>query len=158
MDLKILIAGLGNILMKDDGIGVYLCRHLEQYKMKGVEIKEFGVEDWKLACVASDYRDIVIVDAIDMDYEPGQCIVCEDVDFIAGSSVSMHYKGFISELSLIRITKKQPERIFLFGVQIEKIGWGTGLTPLLEKRFCFIAESLRNFIEFLVKGEIYALH
>ncbi len=158
MDVKILVAGFGNILMKDDGMGVYLCRYLKKKKIEGVEIQEFGVEDWRLSCVAFDFKHIVIVDAVDIGYMPGKCAVWEDVDFTDLCGFSLHHGYFISEMQFIRALKKLSEKIFFFGIQPEKIEWGIGLTERLNARFYSIAERLKIFIESLAKGEIYALH
>jgi len=158
MDVNILIAGLGNILMKDDGIGVYLCRRLQEKRIKNIEIQEIGVEDWRLLSIASGYRDIVIVDAVEMGLLPGECAVWEDVDFTDYPEHSLHNGRFISEFCFIRRLKQSRGSIFLFGIQPEAIGWGIGLGQTLDRNFDLITERLIRFIDVLVKGEIYALH
>ncbi|MCM8825580.1 MAG: hydrogenase maturation protease [Candidatus Omnitrophica bacterium] len=150
MDVKILVAGLGNTLMKDDGIGVYLSRYLKTEKIKGIQIQEIGVEDWRVPCIASGFKDVVLIDAVDMEALPGQIVVWEDVDFVEIAGISLHTMSFISELSLVRALKKLPKRIFLFGIQPEKIDWGIGLTDSLNNQFFSIAGRLKNFVESLV--------
>ncbi|MCM8821938.1 MAG: hydrogenase maturation protease [Candidatus Omnitrophica bacterium] len=157
MGVEILVAGLGNILMMDDGIGIYLCRFIKE-KKKGIEIQEFGLEDWRLFSIVSNFKKVVIVDAVDMGLFPGECTVWEDVDFVRETGFSTHNGNFASELFLARTIKKLPENIFLFGIQPERVDCGIGLTNVLDKNFDFIAGRLMTFIEFLERGEKHALH
>ncbi|MCM8758945.1 MAG: hydrogenase maturation protease [Candidatus Omnitrophica bacterium] len=159
MGMKILVVGIGNVLMKDDGIGVYLCGYLKKKRtLIEAEIMELGVEQWRLSCIACDFKNVVLVDAVDMGLNPGQCAVWEDVDFMDGKIFSFHSKSFLSELCIVRAIRKMPEKIYLFGIQPEEICWGRSLSPTLQNRFTFIAEKLVEFIDFLKKEKIYALH
>ena len=70
-DLAIL--GVGNILEKDDAVAVYATRYLElnyDFNPK-VDIINGGVEGINLLNMFMEYRHIIILDAIEIDDEPG---------------------------------------------------------------------------------------
>ncbi len=158
MDIKVLVAGMGNILMMDDGIGVYLSKHLKKFKIQGIKSQYLGFQNLKLLDEGLRARYIVFVDAVDMKSQPGQCAVWEGVDLFQTNGITSHSEEFINWLLFLRVLKKIPGKVFLFGVQPAKIDWGIGLSDILENQFYSIAEKLKVFVESLVKGEKYALH
>ncbi len=64
MDDKILILGIGNLLMGDEGIGIHIVREFEKVnKFSNVEILDGGTGGFHLLSYLQDYKKIVIVDA-----------------------------------------------------------------------------------------------
>lgn len=64
MNDKILILGIGNLLMGDEGIGIHIVREFEKVnKFSNVEIVDGGTGGFHLLSYLQDYKKIVIVDA-----------------------------------------------------------------------------------------------
>jgi len=76
---RVLIAGVGNILLHDDGFGVEVVRRLAQEPMpEGVEITDYGIRALHLAYDLLDgYEMLVIVDAMSRGAAPGTVFVFE---------------------------------------------------------------------------------
>jgi len=77
---KVLIAGIGNIFLGDDGFGVEVARRmLEQPSVEGVEVADFGICGIHLAyeLAGGGYDAAVLVDAVHRDGKPGTLYVIE---------------------------------------------------------------------------------
>src|SRR5262249_3212591 len=75
---KVLIAGIGNIFLGDDGFGVEVARRmLEQPSVEGVEVADFGICGIHLAyeLAGGGYDAAVLVDAVHRDGKPGTLYV-----------------------------------------------------------------------------------
>jgi hydrogenase maturation protease len=76
---RILIAGIGNIFLADDGFGVEVVRQLaERGVPEGVEVVDFGIRGLDLAYTLMDsYEALVFVDALPRGEEPGTIYLIE---------------------------------------------------------------------------------
>ena len=79
MSGRILIAGIGNIFLADDGFGVEVVRRLaERGVPEGVEVVDFGIRGLDLAYALMDpYEAVVFVDALPRGEEPGTIYLIE---------------------------------------------------------------------------------
>jgi hydrogenase maturation protease len=70
---RVLVAGIGNIFLGDDGFGVEVVRRLAERPLpEGVEVKDFGIRGMDLAyALQDDYGLVVFVDATPRGGEPG---------------------------------------------------------------------------------------
>lgn len=78
-----LVAGIGNIFMADDGFGVEVARRLLDRPIPaGVDVKDFGIRGMDLVfALGEDYDVAVFVDAVPKGEEPGTLFVIEpDLD------------------------------------------------------------------------------
>lgn len=61
---KILILGLGNILLQDEGIGVHTLRELEKMEWPAhIDLLDGGTGGFVLLSLFQDYKKLVIIDA-----------------------------------------------------------------------------------------------
>jgi hydrogenase maturation protease len=76
---KILIAGIGNIFLADDGFGVeVVCRLARQSFPPGVKVTDFGIRGFDLAyALMEGYEITILVDAYPGEGEPGTLFVVE---------------------------------------------------------------------------------
>jgi hydrogenase maturation protease len=76
---RILIAGIGNIFLADDGFGVEVVRRLaERGVPEGVELVDFGIRGLDLAYALMDpYEAVVFVDALPRGEVPGTIYLIE---------------------------------------------------------------------------------
>ena len=78
---RILVAGIGNVFLRDDGFGVAVAQRLETERLpEGTRVKDFGIRAMHLAFELLEPLDLlVLVDAIARGAEPGTlCIVDPD--------------------------------------------------------------------------------
>ena len=79
MSKRILVAGIGNIFLGDDGFGVEVVRRLAGRALpEGVEVVDFGIRGLDLAYALQDnYNAVVFVDATPRGEEPGTVYLIE---------------------------------------------------------------------------------
>jgi hydrogenase maturation protease len=79
MTAKILVAGVGNIFLGDDGFGVEVALALSRQQLpEAVSVKDFGIRGFDLAYALLDPWDaVIIVDALPRGEAPGTLYVVE---------------------------------------------------------------------------------
>ncbi|MFI1065143.1 MULTISPECIES: hydrogenase maturation protease [Streptomyces] len=88
MNDRVLVAGIGNVFLGDDGFGVETVRALAEHPLPdGVEVVDFGVRGVHLAYQLLDgYDTLLLVDATARGGEPGTLYLIEaDADADAGA-------------------------------------------------------------------------
>lgn len=143
--LRILIAGVGNVLRQDDGFGIAVVhRLLEQDELTaGVTVVETGIAGIKLVQDLLDGYDVlIIVDAMVRDGAPGQLYQLEaevpDVydltfdqrhEFLA----DMHYTNPTRAMMLAKAIKALPPQVYILGCQPAAYDdFDLGLSPEVE--------------------------
>jgi hypothetical protein len=76
---RILVAGIGNVFLGDDGFGVEVARLLvEQACVPGVDVVDFGIRGMDLAyALQRDYTAVIFVDAAPRGHAPGTLTVLD---------------------------------------------------------------------------------
>ena len=77
--MKVLVAGIGNIFLGDDGFGVEVANRLAAREVPpGVRVADFGIRGVHLAYELLDgYDALVLVDAVPMGEPPGTVAILE---------------------------------------------------------------------------------
>ncbi|MGH9565813.1 MAG: hydrogenase maturation protease, partial [Candidatus Angelobacter sp.] len=86
MSPRILVAGIGNILLGDDGFGVEVANRLAtRTSSQELCIKEFGIRGLDLAyAMMDDWELVIMVDAVSRGGKPGSlCVIEPDITDIA---------------------------------------------------------------------------
>jgi hydrogenase maturation protease len=116
---RILVAGIGNVFLADDGFGVAVARRLaERPQPAGVEVKDFGIRGLDLVYALGDGHDAaILIDAVPRDEEPGTLFVIEPE--IAEEHVGLDAHGMdpAKVLALARDLGRTPERVLLVGCE-----------------------------------------
>jgi hydrogenase maturation protease len=69
---EVLVAGLGNVFLGDDGFGVEVARRLVRRSLPaGVTVQDFGIRGFDLAFALRDYEVVVLVDTVPVRDGPG---------------------------------------------------------------------------------------
>ena len=85
---NVLIAGIGNVFLGDDGFGVEVVRRLAGREMPA-RVADFGIRGFDLACALLEPFDLVIlVDAVRRGGSPGTVYLME-VDPAAGGPIDL---------------------------------------------------------------------
>jgi hydrogenase maturation protease len=122
---KILIAGIGNIFMGDDGFGCEVARRLAQRPLPdGTRVNDFGVRSFDLAYALMDgYDATVLIDAVARGGPPGALYVIEpDVNELNESGpqammVEAHSMNPMRAISLAQSMNGELKRILLVGCE-----------------------------------------
>jgi hydrogenase maturation protease len=130
-----LVVGIGNILQRDDGVGVRVLEVLASLPMPDeVELYEAGTAAIELASVIEGRELLVVLDAIDAGQQPGAVFRFEPDQLrpLIRSAVSLHDVHFLDALDEARLLGRAPKRVVVFAVQVADVSVGIGLTPSVE--------------------------
>ena len=139
MSEKTLILGLGNTLLRDEGLGVRLIERLrQQYRFPHeVQIVDGGTLGLDLLPYLEGVRRLLVVDAVMFDAEPGRLIRLEG-DAIPSHvtfKVSPHQAGLQDLLATARLQGCLPPTVVVWGMQpVSFHEWGVALTEIVEAR------------------------
>ena len=129
---SILVLGLGNTIMTDDGFGVEVVTTLaSRYHFHGpVQLLDGGTLGLDLLPYLEELEALLIVDALDMRAEPGRIfrLAGEDVPRAFASKLSVHQMGLQDLLAVAELQGHVPRNLVVWGVQPESIEMGTELT------------------------------
>jgi len=117
----ITVLGLGNILMRDEGIGVYIANLLNKnYRFEPeIEIIDGGTTGTDLLPYFDNGKKVLIIDAVNFEKYPGYIETIKNKDILATitAKISMHHLGLSDILSVINLLDIHPAEICLVGVQ-----------------------------------------
>lgn len=119
--MTVLIAGIGNVFLGDDGFGVEVARRLESVDLPdGVEAGDYGIGGVHLAYDVLDRpcSCLVLVDAVGRGEAPGTLFVIEpDVEGDPATVADAHGLGPAAVLGLLRTLEAMPERVLVVGCE-----------------------------------------
>lgn len=115
-----LVMGLGNIILRDEGLGVRAVERLcERYALpEGAEALDGGTLGLHLLPYLEGVRSLLIVDAVRADEPPGTLVRLEGdaIPQALAHKMSMHQFGLSELLAVGSIQGALPERIVLWGM------------------------------------------
>jgi hydrogenase maturation protease len=147
MSPKVLVAGIGNIFLGDDGFGTETARRLGELDLPdGVQVADYGVSGMHLAYdLAGGYDATILLDATQRgEGEPGTLYLIElDADEIAhdttvdeplgdGRFVDAHGMHPESVLSLLKMLGGEAGQVMLVGCEPADLYPGIGLSSVVE--------------------------
>lgn len=130
MSGNVLVLGLGNTLLSDEGAGVHVIRYLQERSpaTSGVEYMDGGTLSFDLAAPIESADSLIVVDAAELGAEPGavRCYRDEAMDaFVGGNRKrSVHEVSLLDLLAIACLSDHLPRRRALIGIQPHTIGWG----------------------------------
>jgi len=153
MKCPVVVLGLGNPLMGDEGIGVYLVEQLRRSagEHPSVDFVDAGTGGLSMLHYIEDRRKAIIIDCVFMDEEPGviRRFTPEEVrSRKVLAHQSLHEADLMRILEMARQLGQAPEQVILFGIQPERVEFGCGLSPTLtHKAHEYIALILHELQE-----------
>ncbi len=126
---RILVAGLGNLLLMDDGVGVHAVRELRRHAGCGVTVAEVGTAVLDALHLIEKADRLLAIDAMRAGGPPGTIYSfgVEDVEQ-RPTEASLHELNLLSALTLAR---RRPREITILGVEPGRIDYGLDLTPVV---------------------------
>ena len=126
LEPRILVAGIGNIFLGDDGFGVAVARRLARRELPtGVEVADFGIRGMDLAyALQSDYDAVVFVDTASRGEVPGTISVIEPELDPHEVTIETHGMDPLRVLGLARALGRVPPRVLVVACEPERIVHG----------------------------------
>jgi hydrogenase maturation protease len=134
---RILVIGMGNVLMQDEGIGVRAVEELEQrYRIpEGVEVIDGGTTGMELFEPMRGARYLIIADAVNTGAPHGSLvrIANEEIPAFFQTKLSNHQLGVSDLLALLALKGETPEQVTIIGMVPHSLENRLGLTAEAEK-------------------------
>jgi len=153
---SILIAGIGNIFLGDDGFGVEVVRHLaDRTSPDAVRIVDFGIRGLDLVYALQDgYETTILIDAYPHGQVPGTVSVVElDANETADSTGNFLEPHSMHPMNVLRMARSMHgplKRVLLVGCEPATLGGDEGHMGLSEPVEAAVAEAVKA-TEALVK-------
>jgi hydrogenase maturation protease len=134
---SVLVLGLGNILLQDEGVGVRVVEQLQrQYRIAGaVEVLDGGTAGMSLLEHISNRDHLIVVDAVRTGQAPGTVITLsgEEVPAFFQSRVSPHQMGLADMLAALELMGEKPADVTVIGVEPKDLDVGLELSDLVSR-------------------------
>jgi len=143
--LSVLVLGIGNLLLSDEGAGVKAVEELQnRYDCSdAVEIVDGGTSGSELLSYFDDRSHILIIDAVKTGNQPGTIVRVDDPPAFFQKKISPHQIGLTDVLGLAAITDNLPRNITLFGIEPKQLSTGLDLSPE-------VARNLSRLVDMVV--------
>jgi hydrogenase maturation protease len=148
--IPLLILGLGNLLLEDDGVGSATVAWLaDRYDPPaGVRVLDGGTLGLSLLPYLEDADAVILVDAVRADAKPGALVRLDgdDVPSAVATRLSPHQVGVADLLDGARWLGRYPGSVVLLGIVPESMDLAVGLSPHVRRALpalveCIIAEA-----------------
>ncbi|MBW6496685.1 MAG: HyaD/HybD family hydrogenase maturation endopeptidase [Burkholderiaceae bacterium] len=130
--MRVLVLGIGNILLQDEGVGVHVVNRLAARCAlpEGVEVIDGGTAGMDLLDRVCGADALIIVDCARLDAVPGTVreIVGEGVPVFFQSRVSPHQIGLSDLLGAVLLLGEMPSRMALIAIEPEAMELGLEMT------------------------------
>ena len=133
--MNTLILGIGNVLLRDEGVGVHVVKALEKTELpSGVEALDGGTSGADLVDWIADRDKVILVDATSASGQPGTVYRFDVDDLIrkTASLGSLHEFGFLETYLMATQLGCAPREVVIFGIQPAEVEFGLELSaPVL---------------------------
>lgn len=136
-DKKGAIVGVGNVLQKDDGIGVKILKYLEAaYRFPDrVTLIDGGTAGAALQSMIVGQDWLLIIDALAVSGKPGEVRMIDGKHILsrpADLKMSPHQVGFFDLIQLMELNDQGAEMFSILGIIPRNTGVGTDISPEVE--------------------------
>ena len=144
--MKVAILGVGNILLKDEGIGVRVVKELENHYSfpSGIQLIDGGTAGHHLINLIRDFDEIIVIDAVEGKEPPGTIyrFSLDQITFEIPTTFSIHEVGVLEVLSQLKLLDKVPRVTFIGIEPLDISPWGMNLSPVIEGKIPELMEEV----------------
>lgn len=150
---NILIGGIGNVLLGDDGVGPYIARFLDAHYTfePGVEIVDLGTPALDLIEQISGRDAVILVDSVSIDAEPGTIALYrkEEITRLTPQvRMDPHSPALVETLLAAEMFGKTPAEVLLIGIVPQSFEAGRALSdPVAEA----VEETVEGILQELAR-------
>jgi hydrogenase maturation protease len=115
----ILVLGIGNILLRDEGVGVHVVKEIQKRAVpEGVEVYDGGTFGIDLIDTIAGRRKVIVIDAVQSDAAPATVLKFGPEDMAAKETrdMSLHQLGLLETLTMTQQLGCAPDEVVIFGI------------------------------------------
>jgi hydrogenase maturation protease len=155
----VLVAGIGNIFLCDDGFGPEVVRHLVADPAglpEGVRLVDYGIRGMHLAYdLLAGFDALVLIDAVPGSGPPGELTVLEiGPEDLGQSEFDAHGMAPVAVLATLPSLGGELPPTYLVGCRAADCGEGIGLSGPVRDAVPAAAEAVRSLVGRLVAGRV----
>jgi len=146
MEGKTLIVGMGNLLYRDEGIGVHVIQAMEKMELPAhIELLDIGTFTMDLISYLENVKKMIVIDAMRAGGKPGTIYKCKPEDLLPKdeSPISLHEIGLLETLNMANKMGMVIDTVII-GVEPKVMNWGMDLTEEVEDKVPLIIEAVLN--------------
>ena len=136
--MRVVVLGIGNILLSDEGVGVRVVERLEHdYRLPDVvEVIDGGTCGMEMLEQLEDLDALIVVDCVRFGQPPATPVLLkgDDVPVFFKTKLSPHQVSLSEVLASLEFTSRAPKRTVIVGIQPESMELGMDLTPAVAAR------------------------
>jgi len=142
---RVAVLGVGNELMRDDGVGVHAVRRLRKEQVDNrIELIEAGTAVAAALDLVPTGAHVVVVDAATGGGAPGSLYAFGLDDLSVERGVSLHETSLPEAFALAQLGGAAFGNVVVLGVEPAVVDVGTELSPTLEKKLPAILDAVRR--------------
>jgi hydrogenase maturation protease len=146
MQPQVTLIGLGNLLMRDEGVGIHAINYIEKNFAipSELQIVDGGTSGLDLLPFIEEREYVIFVDAVNFKREPGYIGVLtnEQIPALFGMKDSLHHMGLMDVLAAARLLERLPKEMCLIGIQPQSIETGLELTETITAKLPSLIEKI----------------
>lgn len=139
----ILILGIGNILLRDEGVGVRVIERLQEISLPDdVELVDGGTAGADLLDVLANRQKVIVIDAVEADCQPGTVLrfSADELTQPDGVGMSLHELGLGQALKMTKQLGCEPKEVVVFGIKPRDISCGLEISEEIAAAVPKVAE------------------
>jgi len=140
---EILVLGVGNLLLRDEGVGVHVVQRLQDMELPpNVEVVDGGTGGFDLIDYIADRKKVIVIDTVKAGEAPGTLyrFDAKDIETTPKRSLSLHDIDLADMLWLADMMGKKPEDMTVIGVEPKSMEMGLELSKEVEHQIPKIVE------------------
>jgi hydrogenase maturation protease len=147
----VLVLGIGNSLLQDEGIGYHLLQYLTEEKSHWpVKFLDGGTLSFNLTGLIETYDKLIVLDAANFNQPAGtvKTLLNNELDdFLSKPGKSVHEVSLSEVFDMMRLTETLPTQRAMVAVQPKTIGWGDKLTEQVDAAQLDAAEHIEKVLQ-----------
>ena len=150
---KILIAGLGNLILRDDGVRVHAVREFQQSAQEAYLAVDVGCAVMDALHLFEWAENILLIDAMQAGGDPGTVYRINSIDELesGGQPASLHELSVVQALKMIR--KDHHPEVVVIGIEPEVIDYGLDLSGAVQQSLPLVLQTGQKIVEEWTKQE-----
>jgi len=140
-----LFVGVGNVLQHDDGVGVRAAEIMSHLPLPDdIEVYDAGTGSMDLPCILNGRELVIVVDALQANAPPGAVFRMspDEIRPFVKTGFSLHDLHLLDALEELKLLGLAPRRVIIFGVQVDDVSSGLGLSEPVEAGLQLVLEKV----------------
>jgi hydrogenase maturation protease len=152
---KLLVLGVGNILLMDEGLGVHAVQELQQESWPaGVDFMDGGTFTQDVFYLFEGYEQVLVLDVVRAGGAPGSLYQMTEQDLVQDKqqALSLHDIDLLDSLRMAELSGHKPI-LEVLGLEPERIDWGLEMTPAIKQAYAGYLQKTRQRICDILQGK-----